>query len=213
MKRIITSAFIILLAIGSAQAQDAPSRDREGHRKEHKKGFEQLNLSDDQKSRLQAIREDFKKGSEELKNTAQLSTEEKQARRKELHQQFRSQSEAVLTPSQKEQLSKMKADRKTTYKAGKGKWNKSGEARKSAGKNFQQELGLNAEQQQKISNLRSEFRPKMEALRNETGLTKEQKKAKMMELKKQQQEQMKALLTPEQIQKMEAMRKQRSNKK
>ncbi|HYO23110.1 MAG TPA: hypothetical protein VER36_11955 [Flavisolibacter sp.] len=213
MRRIITSAFIITLAIGSAQAQDASAKEHKGPRKEHKKGFEELNLSDDQKARLQTVREDFKKQSAELKNNAQLSAEEKQARRKELHQQFRAQSETILTPAQKEQLSKMKAERKTTYKAGKGEWKKGDAMRKGEGRNLKQELALSTEQQQKIASLRGAFQPKMEALRNDNALTQDQKKTKMRELMKQQQEEMKAVLSPEQIQKLESMRAQHDKKR
>jgi Spy/CpxP family protein refolding chaperone len=43
-------------------------------------------------------------------------------------------------------------------------------------------------------------------------ITDEHKKSKMQEMRKQQQEQMKSILTPEQIQKMESLRQQRNKK-
>lgn len=213
MKRIITSAFVIMLTIGAAQAQTTSTDKSQGHRKEQKMAFDELNLSADQKARLQTIREDFKKQASDLKNNTQLSAEEKQSHRKELHQQFRTQSEAVLTPAQKEQWSKMKEERRSAYKGKKGDFKKDGQARNNRGRDFQQELDLSAEQQQKVASLRSEFRPKLESLRNDNSLSAEQKRAKMQELMKQQQDQMKSILTPEQIQKIEAMRQQHSKKK
>ncbi len=59
MKRIITSAFVIMLTIGAAQAQT--TTDKQGHKKEHKMAFDKLDLSADQKARLQSVREDYKK--------------------------------------------------------------------------------------------------------------------------------------------------------
>ena len=121
MKRIITSALVIMLTIGAAQAQKTTDK-REGHKKEHKMAFDNLNLSADQKARLQSIREDFKKQSADLKNNTQLSAEEKKTRRKALHEQFRTQSAAVLTPAQKDQMAKMKAEWKEKNKDTKKEW-------------------------------------------------------------------------------------------
>ena len=214
MKRIITSAFVILLTIGAAQAQTTPGEKGHGHKKEQKMAFDDLNLTADQKSRLQSIREDFKKGMTDLKNNNSLSAEEKQARRKTLHEQFRSQSEAVLTPAQKDQMAKKKAEWKSTHKEGvKGKGDRMAKGKGfERGKKMQEELGLTSEQQQKVSSIHSEFRPKFEALRNDNSLNKDQKKEKMRQLMQQQQEQMKSVLTPEQVQKMQNMHQQRDKK-
>ena len=97
MKRIITSAFAIMLLIGAAQAQTTSPDKKQGHKKEHKMAFDNLNLSADQKARLKSVREDYKKQSADLKNNTQLSAEEKQKRRKELHEQFKAKTDAILT--------------------------------------------------------------------------------------------------------------------
>ena len=57
--------------------------------------------------------------------------------------------------------------------------------------------------------LRTSFRERMETLRNDASLTKEQKRTKMEELMKDQQTQLKSILTAEQIQKMESFKKDR----
>lgn len=217
MKRIITSAFVIMLSIGAAQAQTTTDR-QQGHKKEHKIAFDNLNLSADQKARLQSVREDYKKQSADLKNNTQLSAAEKQKRRKELHQQFRSKTDAILTPAQKDQLAKNKTEWKEKNKNGRSEGKKDGQARGSKGKGmnrgegFQKELGLSSDQQQKMEQLRSDFRNRFSSLRNDNSLTDDQKKAKMQDMRKQQQEQMKSILTPEQIQKMESLRKERNKK-
>lgn len=218
MKRIITSAFVIMLTLGAAQAQTTSPDKKQGHKKERKMAFDNLNLSEDQKARLKTVREDYKKQSADLKNNTQLSADEKQKRRKELHQQFRSQSDAILTPAQKDQLANNKAEWKEKSKAGKKEWKKDSRAgnnkRKGMqrGQDFQKELGLSTEQQQKMEQLRNDFRNKFSSLRSDNSLTEDEKKERMQVMRKQQQDQMKSILTPEQIQKMESLRQQRNKK-
>jgi Spy/CpxP family protein refolding chaperone len=213
MKRIITSALVIMLTIGAAQAQTTPDK-HAGHKKEHNKSFDDLNLSADQKARLQSIREDFKKQSADLKNNSSLSAEQKQIRRKQLHQQFRSQMETVLTPAQKEQMAKNKTEWKEKNKGAKKDWKKDGQNGNARGKgmqrgqDFQKELGLTADQQQRMEQMRTDFKNKFSSLRSDNSLTQEQKKAKMQELMKQQNDSMKSILTPEQVKKMQSLRKQ-----
>lgn len=218
MKRIITSAFVIMLTIGSAQAQTTSTDKHQGHKKEHKMAKDNLNLSADQKARLQSIREDFKKQSEALKNNTSLSAQEKQARRKTLHEQFRSQSESILTPAQKEQMAKNKSEWKANHKEDRREGKKEGEARGVKGKgmkrgaDMQKELDLTSDQQHKMEQMRTDFRNRFTSLRSDNTLTEEQKKAKMQEMRKQQRDQMRSILTPDQIQKMESQRQQRGKK-
>ena len=212
MKRIITSALVIMLSIGAAQAQTTSTDKKQGHKKEHKMAFDNLNLSADQKARLHSIREDFKNQSAALKNNTSLSTEQKQARRKELHEQFRSQSAAVLTPVQKDELAKKRTEWKEKSKDARKKGQaKSGKGMKK-GQGFQKELGLTSGQQQKMKQMRSDFRSRFSSLRSDDSLTADQKKAKMQEMRKQQQERMRSILTPEQIQKMESFKQERNKR-
>ena len=212
MKRIITSALVIMLTIGAAQAQTTPDK-HTGPKKQHNKAFDDLNLSADQKARLQSIREAFKKQSQELKSNSSLSAEQKQTRRKELHQQFRSQMESVLTPAQKEQMNKNKAEwkgqKKEARKDGKKDNRQVRGKGMQRGQDIQKELGLSTDQQQKMQQLRSDFRNKFSSLRSDNSLTQEQKKTKTQELMKQQNDAMKSILTPEQVEKMQSLRKQR----
>jgi Spy/CpxP family protein refolding chaperone len=214
MKRIITSAFVILLTIGAANAQTTSTDKHAGHKKERGMAADKLNLSADQKAQLKTLHEEQRKQMEELRNNSQLTAEQKQARRKELHDQFRTKSEAILTPAQRAEASKMREDWKAADKSlnGKFKGARAGKDPLNRSKNMQQELNLTADQQKKVADLRSEFRPKLEALRNDQSLSNEQKRAKMRELMNQQQQQMKSILTPEQAQKMESFKPQRPNK-
>jgi Spy/CpxP family protein refolding chaperone len=219
MKSIISSAFIVLLTIGAAQAQTGSKDLDKGHRKEQKLGVNKLNLTDDQKTRLEALREEHKKENEALKKNTSLSAEAKESRIKELQQQYRNKYEAVLTPEQREQQVQMKEHFKNRNKADKTKWGKGSKNRvtkEGAGidrKKLEQDLGLTAEQQAKISSIRSSYKPKFEALRGDNRLTEEQKRSKMRELMTAQQNEMKAVLTAEQMQKLEAQRGQYAKRK
>jgi Spy/CpxP family protein refolding chaperone len=236
MKRILTSALILALSIGAAQAQSTTTDKKEGQKKERKGdfkghhkghkggGYEKLNLTADQQSRMKAVQADFKKQHEALKaQESTLTVTQMKEKRKALHQQHRTQMESILTKEQKAQIAKMKAERKASVKAGKGdkgrfdstarrdfrKGGVKGEARGQRGAEFGKELNLTADQQTKMQQVRTDFRTKMEAVRNDNALTQEQKKTKFQELAKAQQAQLKSILTKEQQEKMQSLRKER----
>jgi Spy/CpxP family protein refolding chaperone len=60
-----------------------------------------------------------------------------------------------------------------------------------------------------MAKLRSESKSQFESVRNDKSLTEEQRKAKVQELRKAQQEQMKSILTKEQLDQMQSHRKDR----
>lgn len=232
MKKIITSALMLALTIGAAQAQDSSARkDKHHQKKEHRMGgFDKLNLTAEQKERMKAIKEDYKTQSEALRKQDQLSVAEMKTRREELHKNFRTQTESVLTADQKSQLEKAKAERKASGKEGRfgkgeGKQGKEGregiskrgksEGRadlRQKGAEMEKELNLTAAQKEKMASLRAEQKTRMEALKNDKVLTKDQKRAKMQEMMKDHQEQFKSILTKEQAEKLQSLRKERSSR-
>jgi Spy/CpxP family protein refolding chaperone len=232
MKKIITSALVLALTIGAAQAQQTEGKQKDGQRKEHKgrkdhkgHGFDQLNLTSDQQARLKTIREDFKKQSQELRKQDQITVAEMKTRREALHSNFRTQMESVLTADQKSQLAKMKTERTASFKDGQGrkgdvskraKVDGSREGRKGR-EGFRQgkddlakELNLTKEQQDKMASARASLKTQIETVKNDSKLSDEQKKERIRELSKSQKEQMKSILTKEQMEKMESLRKERS---
>ena len=111
MKRIITSAFVILLSIGAAQAQTASTEKNKVHKEHRKGGFDGLNLSADQQAKMTQIRTDFRSKAEVLRNNSALSQDQKRTQMKELMQQQQEQVKAVLTKEQREKMKSMKKDR------------------------------------------------------------------------------------------------------
>src|SRR2546423_7526459 len=73
--------------------------------------------------------------------------------------------------------------------------------RKDRGEKFAQELNLTPEQKSVLKSIRQNEKQQAQAIKNDSSLTPEQKKAKFQELRKSSHEQMMAKLTPEQQQK------------
>lgn len=210
MKKLITGAFVLALTIGAAQAQTNTPEKAKGHKKEHKMHkLQDLNLTEEQKGKLKTLHEEQKKEMQALKEN-KTATKEK---RKELHQKYREQMQAVLTPAQKEQMAKIKKDQKASGKKADFKKERN-VGRKGAFTrgDFQKELGLTQDQKDKMAKIRTDFRNQFETLRNDNTQSKEQKRTKMQDLIKAQQEQIKTVLTKEQIEKMQSLRKERSAK-
>jgi len=70
-------------------------------------------------------------------------------------------------------------------------------------------LNLTEEQQAKLRPILSDEQQQMEAVRNDTSMTTEQKMAKVQQIRNAAGPKIKAVLTPEQIQKISVMQKQR----
>jgi Spy/CpxP family protein refolding chaperone len=215
MKKIITIALVLALSFGAAQAQSTDKGPGKHHRGGHEMVMKDLNLTPDQKARLKTIHQEQRKEMEALKSNTSLTDAQKKEQRKALHDKYRSQFESVLTPAQKAEMEKKKADWKAEgkHKEGKGKEGrafKGGQRHDAAG--IAKDLNLSADQKQKMQSLRTDFKSKAEALRNDKSLTAEQKKAKMQELKEQQKEQMKSVLTKEQQEKVQSKFQERRNK-
>ena len=212
MKKIITATLAFVLFAGAAQAQ---TKDSSHHRKGgHEMMAKQLNLTADQQAKLKSIREQEHKDMKALKENKSLTADQLKTQRTELHKKYRAQSESVFTPEQKQQLAKLKSEHKGKNGKGKG-FKKDGQANRSnghkgfqRGEGFQKELNLTQDQKDKMAKLRAESKTSFESIRKDQSLTDDQKKAKMQELRKQQSEQMKSILTAEQLEKMNFFRKE-----
>jgi Spy/CpxP family protein refolding chaperone len=76
------------------------------------------------------------------------------------------------------------------------------------GEKLAQELNLTPEQKTELKTLRENEKQQAQAIKNDSSLTPDQKKAKFQELRKSTHEQMMAKLTPEQQQKFKELRKE-----
>jgi hypothetical protein len=226
MKRILTSAFALLLLAGAAQAQTAEDHTDRKHKA--KGDLKELNLSADQKAKMKSLREQHKSQMEAIKAKL-LTADQRKAEMKALHEKQRVEREAILTAGQRAEVAKRKADYKDRAKT--ADFRKAGERRDTIGRRggngakggFERkggdrgamaaELNLTADQQQKVAAIQTNFRGQLETLKADQTLSKEQKRAKMQEIMKDQQTQLKTVLTKEQQEKMASLRKERGGRK
>src|SRR5215217_1785976 len=165
MKKFITSALVLALTMGAAQAQTTTPEKEKTHKKEHKMNkLDGLNLTEDQKTKLKSLHEEQKKEMQANK----VATKEQ---RMELHKKYKAQRESILTAEQKQQLDKMKEERKASgkkagFKRGDGLSKKATldstrvgrKGNFKRGADFQKELGLTQDQQDKVAKIRTDFR-------------------------------------------------------
>lgn len=76
------------------------------------------------------------------------------------------------------------------------------------GQKFAEALNLTPDQKEALKSIRENERQQAQAIKNDSSLTAEQKKAKFKELRKSSHEQMMAKLTPEQQEKFKELRKE-----
>jgi Spy/CpxP family protein refolding chaperone len=193
--------FLSLLAFSVAFAVSAQEGDRHGrHGKmkgKHEMMAKKLELTDAQQSQMKTINEDFRKQFAELKKNENITVKEYKDRMAKLRQDHKTRIQSVLTVEQKSRIEKMKLERKTQMK----------ERMKDRGDRMKTELGLSADQSAKMDGLKKEMGEKMKAIRENKALDDAAKKEQLKKLKDEHQTKMKAILTPEQLEKMKTMRR------
>jgi len=80
--------------------------------------------------------------------------------------------------------------------------------RRERGEKLAKELNLTPEQQAELKSIRENAKQQTQAIKNDTSLTPDQKKAKFQDLRKSTHEQMMAKLTPDQQAKFKEVRKE-----
>ncbi len=210
MKKILSTAFAILLFVGVSQAQTTEDKGRhhKGDRKEQ--SFHNLNLTADQKAKMQSLREAQRKEMQDLKKSGSVTPEQ----RKALQEKYRTQYQSILTPAQQEEMKKNRAALKERGQKGeKGKgYGKRGNMGQQAAF-FKKELNLTTDQETKLKGIFQEFQTKSKDIRANNNLSQEQKRTQFQSLAQQYMTQGKAVLTPEQAKKFDEMRSKRMPKK
>jgi len=195
MKKIVLP-FLGILFVTTVTAQEIPERKDEGYRphSKHHRGMtmEQLNLTQEQKNQFKAQREDFKKQMEELKKNDGITVKEQREKMETLRKENKAKTESILTADQKARLEKMKTDAKTKRES----------MHKKRGERMKDRLGLTDEQSVKLKKSRGENMQKMKVIRENKDLNDEQKKEQLKALHEKQKENMKTILTEEQLKKL-----------
>lgn len=149
---------------------------------------ETLNLTTDQKSRMQAIFAEQKNKVQQLMQSS-LTPDEKKVKCQELREGMRQQIEAILTPEQLEKAKELWKNVKCCL----------------------QQLDLSPEQKEKIVAICKQTMQDMRDIKSDTQLSEQEKMEKSKALRDKMCEQVMSLLTPEQKDKMKQMCSETSN--
>lgn len=194
----------------TANAQEIPERKADHppmmqhrmHKARHDRMMvmKQLNLTDAQQEQFKTQKEEFRKKMEELQKNDGITVKEWRTRRENLRSDHRAKMESIYTPEQKAQLEKMKKDRQLKQR----------DMMKKRAERMKTHLGLTDEQSAKLEKSRKEMGEKMKAIRENKSLSDIQKREEMRELAKQHHENLKSILTEEQLKKMKEKEGRRS---
>ena len=164
-----------------------------------------LNLTEDQKAKIKPILEEAIKEKQSVRADKNLTRDQRRAKMKELRVKLHDQIKPLLTTEQNSKVASMWTAAGHHWK-GKNGCMKAGHH----GKDFRMDpnkhlakmtacLGLSADQQTKIKPILEEAIMEKQSVRADKNLTREQRQAKMQQLRVQMHEKVKPLLTPEQL--------------
>ena len=176
-----------LLAVGLCFAQAGPDGRRGGFGMARM--AKQLNLTDQQKTQIKSMREATHQQLQALRNDTSLTPEQKRERARQLMEQSQAQFQSVLTPEQQQQLKDMRA-----------------QAQQRGLDRMAKALNLSDQQKQQIQPILEAQHQQLDALRNNTSLTSDQRREQSQQLRQQTQSQINNILTPEQQQQAQQMR-------
>jgi Spy/CpxP family protein refolding chaperone len=162
-----------------------------------------LNLSDEQKAQLKSLNESYHSQVADLEKQDNITVKESREKMQTLRKDHYTKVQSILTTEQKEKIAKNKEDRKTRMKA-------MSEKREQHTKEW---LNLSDEQSKKLSDNRKAAFEKIRAIQENSSLNDEQKKEQTKAVMKEQKENMKSILTAEQLQKMKEGWKHHGKKK
>ena len=205
MKKITAGiVLIIFLALG-ASAQDKQKGHHGKHKAKHHREYltKDLNLSDDQKQKMKEVKENHRKQMAELKKNENITVKEMRDRRATLAKEHKAAIDGILTQEQKNKIQEQRAK----------SLEKRQEMQAQRTEKIKKQLALTDEQSSKLKTMNETYKSKLETLRKNESLDRTAKKEQFKALKQQHKEELKNVLTQEQIQKLDEMKKDRSTRK
>lgn len=203
MKKLLVPLIAIFALTATANAQDGKMGKGRQHHK-HQKGMlaKQLNFSEDQKKQAKVIREESHKKLQELNKNESITVKEQRDRKAAILKEQKTKMDALLTAEQKTKLAQLKADQKAKREAG---YARHLEKMKTT-------LNLSDAQVSQLKAQRTEMHARVQKIKANESLSREQKKQQMMALKEEAKAQHNKIFTPEQLKKKEEMKKNRGNR-
>lgn len=212
MKKVLIPLIAILAFAVTANAQSKV--DKKGHHRHHKHlshhrhhhhkkmMAKQLNFSEAQKSQAKTINADYRKKMQDLNKQDNITVKEMRSRKAAIAKDKKAKMNGLLTADQKSKMQQMKAD---------GKAKREGQYAKHIDK-MKTNLNLSDDQVAKLKEQRMANQAKVEKIKSNESLSREQKKEQMMALRTESKEQHNKIFTAEQLKKMQDMKKSRAGR-
>ena len=187
---------LAMVTIIAVQAQEKRVQEpRKDYR--DKRMAEKIKLSDEQKQKAKALNEDYRKKMEELRKKDDILVKDWRNQMTELNKKHREDMSALLSKEQKAQIEKSKAERKKMAEI-------DANARMEK---MKLRLDLNDDQMARIKKQRSETLEKRKAIHENRSQDMMKKRVEMKTLIQKNKENMRSILTEEQLKKMKEIRK------
>ncbi|GAB5419220.1 MAG: hypothetical protein Crog4KO_25650 [Crocinitomicaceae bacterium] len=200
-----------LVATGfSATAQDD---EKPQVRKEKKaKAMESLDLSDDQRAEIDALRTETREKLQAIKADEDMEQDAKKAEAKAIRKESREAMSAVLSDDQKAKLKEIKAERKAAYKDVTPE-----DVAKKQTEKMKEVVELTSEQEEKVYALNLKVANKIDVIKKDATMTDEQKKEFIKGNKEDKRRALEDILTADQLEAWDAhiasKKKMRTNMK
>ncbi len=199
MKKLQVAFAALMLAGTISFAQPATKQDTEKPGKhQHQNKMRELNLTDDQKAQMKAANEDFKAQMKAVQSDENQTVAQQRNKRAALAQAHKVKMESLLTPAQKNKMAELKATAKQQHN----------EISSKHFETMQKELNLTSEQASQLKNINDAMKSKLESIKNNPNLDEAAKRQQLTALKAERKATMDKVLTAEQKEKWQGMRKQ-----
>ena len=209
MKKLISGLVMMLAVAFTVSAQDT-TKHRGSH--EYKMQKELLQLSDAQKNELKDLNAQYRQKELDIRNNSALSEAQKNDQRKDLMKQRKADMDKILTAEQKKQIAEARKKGMKDHKGMKGDKNKSVKRSGRKGESPMKDLDLTAAQSAKVKSINAQYREKMMELKKNKTAEKAAQQSAFATLRKQHREEIRQVLTAEQLQKLEARKKQKTTR-
>lgn len=189
--------------IFSASAQEQRKIKHHQHHSANGMMMKELILTQSQKEQIKASHDGYKKQLMELNKNEGITVKEARDKKEALRKEHKDKMMALLTPEQKDKLIQLKKDGAVKHEA---------MAAKRLDK-MKANLNLSDAQVAKIKAAKETTHAQLKAIKENEQLSRTEKKEQLMALKEQNKNSFKNILTPEQLSKMEEIKKMRMEKR
>jgi Spy/CpxP family protein refolding chaperone len=208
------TAFIIITITATAQTKSNSSDGTTPPPKmgmHHKRGYamhqfhhhgmmmNQLNLTDAQKQQVKDLNTDYKNQLSGLEKDDNITLKDYRSKKASIEQERKSKFQALLTTDQKNKIAQAKKGRSEKMKM----------MAQTRMEKMKTDLNLTDDQVAKMQAQRESSIEQMKAIRENSSLSEEQRKAQLMDLRKSNHDSMNNILTADQLKKKEELRNNR----